>query len=118
MIAQVVCEGVGWTFDRNDPIAGVGGGRLGHQQIKCCGISFSKRNYFYSGSHTHSAFGLPQPEQTSSSMGSSLGVHPHDSHIFFSCNNVNDISHMDLPETEGRQTSDRIGLLLFRLLLA
>ena len=41
-----------------------------------------KCNYFSSGSQVHSAVGLPQPEQTSSLMGSSLGVHPHDSHIF------------------------------------
>jgi len=30
----------------------------------------------------HSAVGLPQPEQTSSSTGSSFGVHPQESHIF------------------------------------
>jgi len=32
----------------------------------------------------HSAFGLPQPEHTSSSTGFSAGVHPQDSHICIS----------------------------------
>jgi len=52
-----------------------------HQDLKETTL---KGNYFSSGSHIHSAVGLPQPEHTSVSMGSSPGVHPHDSHIFIS----------------------------------
>jgi hypothetical protein len=64
-----------------------------------------KRNYFYSWSHIHSAIGLPQPEQTSSSMGSSLGVHPHDSHIFVSLhkctsNLIEQICSLHLADTQ------------------
>ena len=39
----------------------------------------------------HSAFGLPQPEHTSSSIGFSGGVHPQESQIFISLKEYNNL---------------------------